>query len=301
MPDREESVSIQPAGRSRIRRGFTLIELLVVISIIALLIALLLPALAAVNEAAGAVKCMSNLRQFAIGIQEYAEEERRRLLPAWTRAEYNRGSQSGQSTGLNEASWATIMVSKQYLDAPRTENPDQFAGDSVFRCPQGVEQREDWFTTPWNSPEIGDLDGFESVFDPAGRRAVADPITDADGVERYIHNWYGINARDQVGGSEQRWPFLVIPPQDSTSPNLHMLRRVDEVRSPSRLALIYDGVWAHNGWAGRVNARHRETNTNIVFLDGSVRAYDVEDADIPGGFGEWKNMRFDDPVWRILD
>ncbi len=280
--------------------AFTLIELLVVISIIALLIALLLPALAAVQESAHTVKCMSNLRQFAVGIREYATDERDRLIPAWTRAQYNRGSRNGQPTGLNEASWATIMVSRQYLDAEDTTDPDRFVGDTVFRCPSGVDQREDWFTTPWNSPEIGDLDG-PAFWDPAGRRAVADPITGGDGVERYIHNWYGINARDQVGGSEQRWPFLVMPPQGSSNPNFQMLRRVDEIRNPSRLALIYDGVWAHNGWAGRVNARHRDEVTNIVFIDGNVRGYEIEGGDIPTSYGEWKNVRFQNPVWRIYD
>jgi prepilin-type N-terminal cleavage/methylation domain-containing protein len=54
------------------RNGFTLVELLVTIGIIAVLVAMLLPALNKAREAAQAVTCLSNLRQSGLGLRLYA-------------------------------------------------------------------------------------------------------------------------------------------------------------------------------------------------------------------------------------
>lgn len=57
-----------------LQRGFTLIELLVVISIIALLIGILLPALGAARKTAQNAVCMSNLRQLGIASVAYGDD-----------------------------------------------------------------------------------------------------------------------------------------------------------------------------------------------------------------------------------
>lgn len=66
----------------RYLRGFTLIELLIVISIIALLVSILLPALSAARRSAKSTICLTRLRTAGQGLMLYANENRDVLVPA---------------------------------------------------------------------------------------------------------------------------------------------------------------------------------------------------------------------------
>ena len=120
------------------RHGLTLIELLVTIAIVGILIALLLPAVQRVREAARRTQCQNNLRQMGLALTSYESTHNR--FPA------GRDAQNGR-----HYSWATAILPHLEQAALFDSYDQTFAWDDlenlevaetnlqVFRCPSAIE------------------------------------------------------------------------------------------------------------------------------------------------------------------
>jgi prepilin-type N-terminal cleavage/methylation domain-containing protein len=123
------------------RRGaraeaFTLIELLVVIAIIAILAAMLLPALSRAKQAAYKTECVSNLRQWDLAITLYAGDFNNRF-PDLT-------SSNPDAAGAHDMAWMPIKFNTtfypQYLCQNSAVGAKRAANDVLY-CPTDLEHR----------------------------------------------------------------------------------------------------------------------------------------------------------------
>lgn len=122
--------------------GFTLIELLVVISIIALLIAILLPVLGSAREAARLSKCLSNHKQFGIAFTAHAVDNKGEMLyHEWW---YNHAGPKGDPWAFDELNFNStfeLIVGRNGVKgeddivAERALNPYLSNPGGVSECP----------------------------------------------------------------------------------------------------------------------------------------------------------------------
>jgi len=133
--------SITRVGPSRdVSRGFTLVELLVVISTIALLLALLMPALAMARSQAHGLVCRSNLRQLVLAAVGYTAEHDGFYVPG----------AKDMLDGAGRCRWHGVRPS---LDEPFEASKGPLAGyladGKVRECPARVAfvKSKDWNTS----------------------------------------------------------------------------------------------------------------------------------------------------------
>jgi prepilin-type N-terminal cleavage/methylation domain-containing protein/prepilin-type processing-associated H-X9-DG protein len=122
-------------ARANRHSGFTLLELLVSVSIIALLAAILLPAIMQTRAATRRTACLSNLKQWALAVQMYADAHKGQLP--------YRGQGIQPTTRLNKMDdWINAIPqfaeSPPYVDLVTAKQKPKAGDSSIWICPDSV-------------------------------------------------------------------------------------------------------------------------------------------------------------------
>lgn len=254
-----------------LRRGFTLIELLVVISIIALLVGILLPALGAARRTARSAVCLSNIRQIGVAIGAYSatNDDYIPLFRGFNDPVDTISTAALTSYGSTDADW--YWTSRMVLDGYGAER-------KMYTCPSFDEAeaavngagdpitiRDAPLDKPgnfiWrNSDYAINIDAY------AAKRG--DPATNNKDVRRNIST--AIQTADMLQPSDHIGvldSFFVASPTQSPyySPNI-----------PNRGTFALAGIVTTNPGESP-HARHGSGAINILWGDGHGAAFSVDD------------------------
>lgn len=236
--------------------AFTLVELLVVVSIIALLLAILLPSLNKARQAAQSISCLANLHQIGIGESFYAQEHSQRLTPC------DRRNTAWNGPNLT---WAGNLAGVGYINAPiinqaTAQHTTPGSAASSLRCPSGLS---DAFTD--GNPA--------SRTDANANRPYVSGIWNGSSrpTNRLVDVWYGANA----SSGSYNYPLWRVA-SDNDINNWDRYPRLDQIPRPNNTIAFFDGSSLCN-WSGangnRISARHNAgTTTNVSFWDGHTES-----------------------------
>lgn len=186
-----------------VRRGFTLVEILVVVGIVALLAALLFPALSRAREGARTKVCLSNMKQLGLAFQQYVQDAGRRYPGAGQFQKWGDGAHWVSGTNDTDVGAHNAGTGKlAYLDdfTPTDHEANVEAGAlfpyaksaQVYLCPSNADARVKKLSYSMNCALAGLHDVRMST--PTEIILLIDEDKNNDGY------WY---ATDAVGSTDQ--------------------------------------------------------------------------------------------------